>query len=432
MLKVGIDTTSSWISTAQTPAYAPVSSDVDVDAVVVGAGITGVTAAYLLKQAGRRVALIERHRIGWGETGRSTAHVTAVPDTPLSRLVDRVGPDHARAVWDAGFAAVTRIRSNVRDERINCQFAWVPACLHASAHAPLERARTDMSREAATAEALGIEARYVDAVPGIGTPGVVFDNQARFHPLRYIGVLASRIPGEGSHVFEESEVTAFDESPLTVRVGRHRIRTEYLVLATHLPIIRSSWLTTDISERATYAVRGVVAPGQVGEGLYWEGPLGSYEHLRVDHHEGYDEVILGGGDHEGPASLSAGAGDALAARLSARVPGVTITHAWSGRIIESHDGLPYIGEIGPRRFAATAYGGNGMTYGTLAGMMAADAALGRRNPWTELFNIRRTGLASGRWDYPGRNRDYPYYAGRRDDAGAGHIVAEPAVVLHRS
>jgi glycine/D-amino acid oxidase-like deaminating enzyme len=413
MLKERIDTTSSWISTTQNPSYGPVAGDVAVDAVIVGGGITGVTAAYLLKQAGRRVALIERRRLGWGETGRSTAHVTAVPDTSLRRLVDRLGPEHARAVWDAGFAAISRIRSNVRDERINCQFSWVSGYLHASPGLDLERARAQMGLEAETADALGIEAHYVDHVPGMGAPGVLFDHQARFHPLNYLGVLASRIHGDGSFVFEESEVTTFEEAPLSVRVGRHRIRAEYLVLATHLPMIRGSWLTTEIAERATYVARGVTSPGAMGEGIYWEDTEGAYEYMRVDRHDGYDEVILGGFDHDGPADAGGQRQQSLNARLAARAPGVTLTHAWSGRIIESHDGLPFIGEVGPRRFAATAYGGNGMTYGTLAGMMAADAALGRRNPWQPLFDIRRTNVSTGSWDFASRNRHYPFHGSRR-------------------
>lgn len=413
MSKERIDTTSSWISTVQNPSYGPVSSDVTVDAVVVGGGITGVTAAYLLKQAGRRVALIERRRLGWGETGRSTAHVTAVPDSSLRTMVNRIGPDHARAVCDAGFAAISRIRSNVRDERINCNFSWVPGYLHAPIGVDVEHARARMMQEAAVADALGIEAHYLDHIPGVGAPGVLFEHQARFHPLKYLGVLASRIQGDGSFVFEESEVATFEEAPVSVRVGRHRIRAEYLILATHLPVIRGSWLSTEITERATYAVRGVVAPGEIGEGLYWEDVDGAYEYLRVDRHEGFDEVILGGIDHEGqPLAIRE---RELEARLLARAPGVTITHGWQGRIVESHDGLPYIGEIGPRRFAATAYGGNGMTYGTLAGMMAADAALGRRNPWQDLFDIRRTNVANGSWDYVGRNRHHPYYSGQSDD-----------------
>jgi glycine/D-amino acid oxidase-like deaminating enzyme len=109
------------------PRLARLDRDVHVDVAIVGGGITGITAAYLLKAAGRTVALLERHRMAGIDTGHTTAHLTAVTDKRLSALVDEFGRDHARAVWDAGFAAIAQIDDLVRTENINCHFEWVPA-----------------------------------------------------------------------------------------------------------------------------------------------------------------------------------------------------------------------------------------------------------------------------------------------------------------
>src|SRR5690606_37185164 len=105
---------SCWAATAQLPAFPPLDRSLDVDVVVIGGGVTGITTAHLLKQAGVRVALLEQHRCGSGQTGRSTAHLTAVTDVPLTRLVERLGAEQARAVWEAGFAALSRIRAEIR------------------------------------------------------------------------------------------------------------------------------------------------------------------------------------------------------------------------------------------------------------------------------------------------------------------------------
>ena len=86
-----------------------------------------------------------------------------------------------------------------------------------------------------------------------------------------------------------------------------------------------------------------------------------------------------------------------------------MTHRWTGQVIETIDGLPYIGETAERQFVATGFSGNGMTFGTLAGMMARDAVLGRPNPWKELFDTGRTKIKGGVWDYLKENVDYPYY-----------------------
>jgi Rieske Fe-S protein len=129
-------------------------------------------------------------------------------------------------------------------------------------------------------------------------------------------------------------------------------------------------------------------------------------------------VLLGGEDHktgqeEDPNTRFARLEDALT-RLC---PEIEITHRWSGQVIETIDGLPYIGEMAPRQFAATGFSGNGMTFGTLGAMMAADAATGRTNPWAELFDLKRTKVLGGLWDYLRENKDYPYYLIRDRFAG---------------
>jgi Rieske Fe-S protein len=91
------------------------------------------------------------------------------------------------------------------------------------------------------------------------------------------------------------------------------------------------------------------------------------------------------------------------------MPDLDITHRWSGQVIETNDGLPFIGETSDGQFAATGYSGNGMTFGTLAAMMAHDWVLGRKNPWNDLFEPGRTKVRGGAWDYIKENADYPYY-----------------------
>jgi glycine/D-amino acid oxidase-like deaminating enzyme/nitrite reductase/ring-hydroxylating ferredoxin subunit len=419
-----IDTTSLWLASARPPTYPTLDQDRRVDVVVIGGGIAGVTAAYLLKQAGKTVALLERRRCGQGQTGHTTAHLTAVTDADLGTLVDRLGVDHAQAVWDAGFAAIARIRANVRDERINCDFAWVQGCLHASPDKDLETARIDVGREAEVAAALGIDAAYVDEVPGVGRPGVVFEGQARFHPSAYLEVLASRIPGQGSYIFEETDVEGIESDGHGVTANGHRMSADYIVCTTHVPLqsvigTRETLLQTDLFPYSTYAVRGIVKASGWPEGLFWEMASGPYEYLRVDRRESHDEVIFGGGDHKtGQEENTRAVFTAVEKRLQALIPDIQVTHRWSGQVLETRDGLPYIGEVRDGLFAATGFAGNGMTFGTLSGMMATDAVLGRANPWRELFDINRTTVLTGAWNYLRENKDYPYYMIRDRFTGA--------------
>ncbi|MEO7190040.1 MAG: FAD-binding oxidoreductase [Vicinamibacterales bacterium] len=374
--------------------HPPLTSNLRVDVLVLGGGITGITAAYLLKKLGKRVALLERGTIAPDHSGNSTAHMTAIIDTPLSRLIEQLGPQGAHAVWQAGFASISRLRAIVRDERINCRFAWMRGCLHASSNDVTGR-RAAVVRELNAAESLGLEVRFVEDRHGVSGPWLIVDNQARFDPVAYLDVLASRIAGEGSHLFECTQVDAFEEGdPLVARAGPYRILTDYVIvaepgLAVVVPGDPSTRpLRTNLVECSSYTVRGISPPGTIDEGLYLTHHAGSCEYLRIDRSADHDDVIFGGQRHDGAAMLDDLPQLAvLDERLRARVPGVTITSQSVAHVIRTRDGLPYIGEVSPRRFIATGYGGNGMTFGTLGGMMAADAVLGRANPWADLFGV---------------------------------------------
>jgi len=347
-----------------------------VDVAVVGGGVTGVTAAYLLSASGRSVALMERHRCGQGETSRTTAHVSAIPRGGLAGLVDQQGPTRARAVWDAGFAALSGLRALVRDERINCDFTWVPGVLHGAQEESAGEAERRLRREAAAAAALDIDADYREAWPGLAGPAVVFEGQARLQPLRYLSVLADRIAEAGSHVFEETPVEAIDgDGPFELRSGACRVVADHVVLATHdvpADLLGSARALPDQLRRGSaWMASGVSEPGPLGEGLYWEyGP--DYETcVRVDRHADRDEIC--GGLSGLPATSPADGQKRLLRKLRALVPGLRITHRWGAGVVESPDPLPGVAEPAPRMLVATGHGTRGLTYGTLAGMMVADA-----------------------------------------------------------
>ena len=407
------------------PRFPRLSSDLTVDVVIVGGGVTGLTAAWLLKRSGRRVAVIERARCLAGDTGYTTSHLTAVTDARLSDLEKSFGADHARASWDAGFAAIGQIDECVRAESLECGFAWVPGYLYAAQEGdPAESDRKALVHEADVATELGFDATYLDEVPFVGRPGVRFDHQARIHPREYLAGLARAIDGDGSAIFEQTNVDEVKGDPPAVHAGPNVIRCGYVIVGTHNPIIgKAGWLKatllqTKLALYTTYAVAGRVEPGSVPDALYWDTG-DPYRYLRLDSQGGYDVVIYGGEDHKTGQETDTGACfERLERGLRAWLPGVQLTHRWSGQVIETNDGLPLIGELAPKQFVSTGYSGNGITFGTLGGMMAFDAVTGRQNPWAELFDPGRTKIRGGLWDYLVENKDYPYYLVRDRFAGS--------------
>lgn len=416
---------SYWQSSAPLPAFPALSRNLRVDVVVIGAGITGITAAYLLKRAGLRVVVLDRGTVASGDTGVTTAHLSCVTDVTLTDLVRAFGEDHARAVWDAGLASMWQIAECVDAERISCGFAWVPGYLHAPLDRPVEDDDVDrLKKEARVASDLGFDASFVDAAPFLGQPAVEFAGQARIHPLRYLSGLAATIEGNGSAIFEHTNVDDVEDDPLTVVAGPHRVTCDHVIVATHNPIVgkaslvRATLLQTKLALYSTYVVAGRVKPGRVPDALFWDTAT-PYRYLRVDRHRDYDLVIFGGEDHKtGQARDTSDRFTTLEQALTDLLPEIEITHRWSGQVIETNDGLPYIGETAPRQFAGTGFNGNGITFGTLSAIMATDAITGRENPWRELFDVGRTKIRGGLWDYLKENKDYPYYLIRDRFAGA--------------
>lgn len=427
-----METTPFWIKSADLPHFAPPSADLHVDVLVVGAGITGITAAYLLKKAGKTVALVERESAAMRDSGHTTAHVTHVTDMLLSKLVHDFGRDHARAVWDAGTAAMEQIANTANEEGIDCELRRVPAYLHAPIDSNSSGDREMFQEEARLAQELGFDAGYLQSVTILPQPGVRYANQLLFHPRKYLAGLLTKVPGEESHVFENAPIAEFFESPRRVVINGYTIAFERLVIATHYPMqgyqesAAAVLFQTKLAPYSTYAIGARLPLGTLPEASFWD-TSDPYNYLRVDRRDGDDYAIFGGADHKtGQKADTDEPYRELFETLLKFAPQATIVDRWSGQVIETADGLPYIGENAPGQFISTGYAGNGMTFGTLGAMMARDWVLGSANPWSDLFAPSRVKL-SGAWDYLKENKDYPYYMAKdRLTRHAGSVADVPA------
>jgi len=399
------------------PTSARLSGRRRFDVVVIGGGITGLTAAWFLKRAGKKVGVLERDRLASADTAHTTAHLTMVTDLRLKDLVKNLGKAAARLTWQGGVTAVNTIEKIADQLGIDCEFRRVPAFLMASLDSERDE-REELQTEAELARELGFEADYLDAVPYFGRPGVRFPNQAKFQPRRYLAGLAAAIKGDGSAIFEESEVTevtAEKGEAFQVACGDAVALADYLVIATHVPmmgvtgLVSATLLQTKIYPYSSYVVSGTLPHGVIPEACFWD-TSDPYYYLRIEAGQTTDGFIFGGLDHKtGQVADAAQRLDDLRTKVYSRIPEARIDHQWSGQIIESNDGLPLMGETAVRQFVATGFNGNGITFGTLGAMLACDAALGRDNPWQQLFSVDRKKFRGGTLNYVAENVDFPYY-----------------------
>ena len=326
---------------------------------------------------------------------------------------------------DAGLAAIGQIDDIQRTLETDVGFSWVDAYLHAPMDADREPELQSLRRDEALALEFGFDVEFVEEVPLVHGPGLRIGGQARIHPRKYLAELAKAFVAAGGRIYEHSEVSEFCDSPRSVKANGHTVAFTDVVIATHNPLVgllgmaEAALFQTKLALYTSYAIAGRVEKGIAPDALWWD-TADPYCYLRVEPHRDFDVVIFGGEDHKtGQECDTEAPYRRLEKTLRTIVPDVALTHRWSGQVIQTPDGLPYIGQSAEHQYAATGFCGNGLTFGTLSAMMIADAIAGRTNPWADLFDPGRKALTRGVWDYLKENADYPYYMIRDRFAGAG-------------
>src|SRR5438270_9737381 len=123
------NTAAPWMGTFDTPDFSPLRRDLTTDVCVIGAGIAGLSTAYHLVKAGKKVVVIDDGPIGGGESGRTTAHLTWAMDDRIYNLEHVHGEANTRFIVESHMAAVNRIEEIVRLENIDCDFRRIDGYL---------------------------------------------------------------------------------------------------------------------------------------------------------------------------------------------------------------------------------------------------------------------------------------------------------------
>ncbi len=387
---------SFWIATAPARSYPALENDVDVDVAVIGAGIVGVTTATLLEAAGRKVALLEAGRVVSGVTGHTTAKVTSLHTLIYDELTRTRGRDAARLYGEANEAALAMIRRLCREHAIECELSETDAYTFAALEGDVEK----VEQEVEAALAVALPASHVDDVPvPFATHGAVrFAGQAQFHPRKYLLALTAQLEAAGALVFERSRVVDIEAgTPCRIHTAAgHVVSAGTVIVATHAPIVDKKLLVARAKAQRGYAL--AVETREPLEGMFISASSPSHS-VRSAPFENRDVLIVSGEGHpvgepgdDGARShwqrLERWAHDELGAG--------DVLFRWSTQDYSSLDRLPFIGAIDERAriFTATAFGGWGMTSGTVAGMLLRDLVVELDNPWTELYDPARLELGS--------------------------------------
>ena len=431
--------TSVWAATAQLPSYSPLTTDVSADVCIVGAGISGLTTAYLLTQVGKSVVVLDDGAIGSGMTGVTTAHLVNALDDRFFDLERLHGERGARLAAESHTAAIDRIESIVSRERIACDLIRVDGYLFC---AP-EHGEDLLDRELEATHRAGLHG--VTKVPRAPLaydtgPCLRFPNQAQFHPLKYLAGVAQAIERGGGRIYSGTHATSLEggkDAAVTTNSGV--VRARHIVVATNTPVNNLVAVHTKQAPYMTYVIGAKLPRNAVTTALYWDTG-DPYHYIRLQPLDAeHDLLIVGGEDHKsGQADDIEERHPRLEQWTRERFPSVgEIAYVWAGQVMEPVDSLAFIGRNpldAENVYTVTGDSGNGMTHGTIAGMLITDLILGRHNAWAALYDPSRVTLrASGEFTKEAVNMaaQYADHLTPGDVDDAQQIAQDSGAVMRR-
>lgn len=387
---------SIWMETAAVPGFAPLAGDCTADVCVIGAGIAGLTTAYLLARGGRRVVLIDALGVGAGETGRTTAHFFP-PDEWYAGIEDSFGAEGAALVADGYARAIGQVERIVRAEGIDCGFERLDGFLYALPGNEFK----DLGREHRAAVRAGVNAELLPRVPGLPFdtgPCVRYRNQAQFHPLKYLAGLAAafvRLGGKLHGGTRALEIKSGTDLRI-VATSHGTIRAGAVVVATNTPFNDRVVMHTKQAGYRTYAIGIRVPKAALPRMLLWDtGDPYYYLRLESDGRDpGHEVLVVGGEDHKvGQDDRPEHRYDEIERWVRARFPMAgDVLYRWSGEVMEPSDGAAYLGRNpadDDQVYVITGDSGNGMTHATLGAMIVTDLVMGRDNRWASFYDPAR-------------------------------------------
>ena len=386
-----MNTNSIWFDDApHAPSFTSLNSNIQTEVAIIGAGMHGLLAAYLLAKAGKKVVVFEKNTIASGTTAYTTAFISNYTDLGFAELVKTAGND-AKTVWHACQSAVDLIEKIVQDEHIECEFRRLPLHVYAT--------DTDgekyLQKEQECAGKIDVTTALLPAENFSFTNfgALKINGLATFHPLKFLYALTEKISQMDVQIFEHTHVTKIEtSSPALLQAGNFQVTAENVIAATHTPVNSQLLFPILLSGHTTYVIAGTAKADSLPQGLCIDTQT-PYHYLRVDSVNGKDRFVFGGEDvATGKTHEDGNAFEKLESELRERFrTDITVTHQWGGEVFDSLDGLPYIGRhpLHSNQFFGTGYSGDGLPYSTLSAMIETDLILGQPNPYEKLFSPKR-------------------------------------------
>lgn len=389
---------SFWVETTPDTDYPSLSPGIRVDVAVLGGGIVGIMAAHQLKRAGKSVAVIEADRIGRGVTGYTTAKVTAGHGMIYTKLIKSFGVEGAQIYARSNLAAIEQIAQIIEDLGIDCDWQRQANYVYTEDAGELRSIEEEVEAE----QKVGLPTTFTTetSLPFPIAGAVKMENQAQFHPRKYLVPLAGAIPDDRSHVFEHTRALDVKPgSPCTITTDKGTLEASDVIMATHYPFLDRGFFFPKNRPSRSYAISATVESGDLREGMYISSSSPTRS-IRGTPHKGKTMLIVGGEGHIVGTEVDTAARyrrleDWARERWGIEEP----EYRWSAQDPSTLDGVPYIGRLNrgsEHVYVATGFGKWGFTNGTVAAMILSDHILERDNDWAPLYDSKRLNLSSAK------------------------------------
>lgn len=388
---------SYWIDSATASSFQTLTEDIQVEVAIIGGGIAGILTGYMLSKQGIRVAILEADRILRGTTGHTTAKVTSQHGLIYSKIKSQFNMEMARQYADANQTAIRNLAEIAETNGIACDFVQQDAYVYTQQADYIEK----IKEEVEVAKELGIKASFVEKLPiGIPIKGAVrFENQAQFHPRKFLIPLADKIITNGSKIYEQTRVVRLedDEHTLLTEQGS-KVTADKIIIASHYPCInKPGFYFTRVHTERSYVVAIRTKENYPG-GMYInaEEPTRS---LRSQQTETGELILVGGENHKtGQGNDTRLHYESLVDYAYAHFAVEDIPFRWSTQDCMTLDSLPYVGPFtvhSPHIYVATGFGKWGMTNSMASAMILRDLIVDGKSPWQDVYSpSRKTSLQS--------------------------------------
>lgn len=384
-----------WLEGVNRVNYPRAVLPIETEVLIIGGGITGISAAYLLAKAGKKPVLLEKRKLGEYVTDCTTGFLSQIIDASPDRLVKLFGIEKSKLVFESHQKAIDDIEKIVLTENIECEFKRCSSYIYANN----EKEEKVLLKITDKYKKLGVNAEYKnDGTLKFNKFGYIeIFNQAKFNAIKYITSLAQIAVNNGAIIAENTKVLNLSNN-LSAQTGKHSIEVEIenvgiinakkVFSATYVPFGRPENLEHKYNMYRSYVLEYKIPKETLIEGTY-QDMLKPYHYFRIDKKDDFDRLIIGGNDNLEILKVNHELGAKIIKeyiKKTIKINGFEEVRHWSGLISEPVDELACIGESkGGNIFYAFGFSGNGLTYSYIASKIFIDQLTARNNPYSKIY-----------------------------------------------